>query len=277
MTKLPDTQWLELDLSNGWLRVYFNAPETRNALSQELSDELKAVFKAVRNDRSVRGVSLRGRGGVFCAGGDLREFAALRDLPEAQAYDRAVKKSLDGAELFSLIHTAPQVVIALIEGVAVAGGLGIACAADFAYATPTSRMSFSETQLGIVPAQIAPYVIAKTGVREARRLLLLGERLDTASAQRLGIVDTVAQSSEHLETLELGLMGRVEKCAPGAVGATKQVIDDVAGIDDEQFRQRAAEQFARCLTGSEGREGIASFFAKQQPSWAARSDDESGG
>ena len=77
MTTLPDTQWLELELSDGWLHIFLNAPESRNALSQALSDELKAVLQSVRNDSSVRGITLRGRGGVFCAGGDLKAFFDL--------------------------------------------------------------------------------------------------------------------------------------------------------------------------------------------------------
>ncbi len=272
MTTLPDTQWLELELSEGWLRIFLNAPESRNALSQELGDEIKAVLRSVRNDPSVRGITLRGRGRVFCAGGDLKAFSALSGLSPNEAYNAAVAISLDGAELFSLVHTAPQVVVALIEGAAVAGGLGMACAADFAYATPEAIIAFSETQIGLPPAQIAPYVIAKTGIKEARGLLLLGDRLDGVTACRVGLIDEVADSADQLEELEIKLRARVKRCAPGAVGVTKNVIDDVIGLDIEQFQRRAADHFAHCLTGSEGREGVASFFAKRKPSWATSTD-----
>ncbi|MFK8030660.1 MAG: enoyl-CoA hydratase/isomerase family protein [Gammaproteobacteria bacterium] len=278
---LPTTQWLELGFSEGWLRVYLNAPKTRNALSEELSAELKTVLRAVRTESTVRGITLRGRGEVFCAGGDLKAFAAVRELPAQEARQTAVATSLRGAEVYHLVHTAPQVVVALIEGAAIAGGLGLACAADFAFATADAKFAFSETRIGLTPAQIAPYVIGKVGVRNARRLLLTGAYLNGAQALESGLVDAVANDSSELDDLERTLIEQVLRCAPEAVGVTKQVIDDVVARDVQAFQHKAAEHFAQCLVSDEGREGVASFFEKRSPSWATcfdkdNSDSKSG-
>ncbi len=273
MTSLPDTQLLDLELSDGWLRVFLNDPKTRNALSEQLSGELKAVLHAVRSDRRVRGISLRGRGGVFCAGGDLKAFRAMHDMSKEDACDAALAASLDGAELFNLVHTAPQVVVALIEGAAMAGGLGMACAADYAYATSDAKFAFSETQLGLTPAQIAPYVINKTGLKIGRHLLLTGKRLGGNSAFDNGLIDALADDAAGLDELEAQLIEQVMQCAPGAVATTKQVIDDVVGFDNDAFHRRAAQYFTDCVTGSEGQEGMAAFFAKRDAAWVGGSDD----
>lgn len=268
VTTLPETRTLELELEHQWLTVRLNEVDSRNALTHALSDELKAILLAVRHDRRVRGISLRGNGGVFCAGGDLKAFSALRTLEGEAAAEAAVATSMDGAELFALVHSAPQVVIALVEGAAVAGGLGLACAADFAFATQDAVLAFSETRLGLAPAQIAPYVIAKTGLRRGRRLLLTGVRLNGAEAFESGLIDGVASNPAELEQLESVLINEVLECAPGAIDATKQVIADVAGVDIEAFQPRAAAVFAQCLVSDEGREGVAAFFRKRPPSWA---------
>ena len=123
MTPLPDTIAIETNLQNGWLTIWFNTPENRNALSQKLADELRAILTLVRDDRSVRGITLRGKGGIFCAGGDLKAFNSSLLDGSASHNDVAAMNATGGA-LFEMINTMPQVVVALIEGAAIAGGLG---------------------------------------------------------------------------------------------------------------------------------------------------------
>ncbi len=272
MTSLPDTRLLDVECSDGWLRIFLHDPDTRNALSESLSAELKSVLHAVRSDHTVRGISLRGRGGVFCAGGDLRAFSAMKDMSAGNARDAALASSLDGAELFGLIHTAPQVVVALIEGAAMAGGLGMACAADYVYATEDARFAFTETRLGLTPAQIAPYVINRVGPRIGRQLLLTGARFDGGAALEYGLVDELASDGAGLENLEVTLIEQVMQCAPEAIATTKRVIDDVIGYNAVDFRRRAAECFADCVTGKEGQEGMAAFFGKRNAVWAKLKD-----
>jgi isohexenylglutaconyl-CoA hydratase len=116
MTKLPETKTLELELKQGWLTIWFNQPDNRNALSDALVAELAAVLKGVRDDRGVRGITLRGRGGVFCAGADLKNFK--ENFQQSGDRSAIIRMSSGAAEIFDLVNTAPQVVIVLIEGAA---------------------------------------------------------------------------------------------------------------------------------------------------------------
>ncbi|MEM7081760.1 MAG: enoyl-CoA hydratase-related protein [Pseudomonadota bacterium] len=271
MTSLPDTHSLKLSLNAGWLSVTLNEPSTRNALTDRLSAELNAVFLAVRNDRTVRGISVRGEGGVFCAGGDLKAFRALSELSDTKAYDQSRQTSLGGAELFEHVHRAPQVVVALIEGAAMAGGLGMACAADFVLATRDAQFAFTETRIGLAPAQIAPYVMQRTGPSVARRLLLLGERFDGTQAHEFGLIDALADDRTELDLLERALKEKVGQCAPGAVGVTKRVLSHLVHSDHDAFKTWAAERFAECVTSEEGREGTRAFFDRRAPAWQSSS------
>ena len=275
MTQLPDTTAIELTLQDGWLQIVLNRPESRNALSAELAGELVRVLEAVRDNRAVRGISIRGRGGVFCAGADLKAFAAIEAAGDA-AQSMAKNLSHAGAHLFRLIDTAPQVTVALIEGAAMAGGFGLACACDLAAATDSTRFALTETRIGLTPAQIAPYVLRRLGRNTGRRLMLLGSVFDGAEAERIGLVDHLVSDDAGLDAFEQAVREQVLACAPGAVAATKEVIAASALLSPEDLAQLAAERFAAGLVGPEGREGVASFLQRRPPSWANKRQSQPG-
>jgi isohexenylglutaconyl-CoA hydratase len=275
MTDLPATNALELTLEDGWLQVVLDRPRNRNALSAELAGELVKVFEEIRDDRGVRGVSLRGRGGVFCAGADLKAFAAIEAAGDA-AQSMAKDMSHAGARLFRLIDAAPQVTVALIEGAAMAGGFGLACACDLAAATGNTRFALTETRIGLTPAQIAPYVLRRLGTSAGRRLMLLGSVFDGAEAERIGLVDRLVSDGSGLDAFEQEVRAQVLACAPGAIAATKEVIAASARLAPEDLAELAAERFAAGLVGAEGREGVASFIERRPPSWANSRQRETG-
>lgn len=266
MTALPTTEKIDLDLDTGWLTVWFNTPENRNALSDDLAGELRSTLEAIRDDRAVRGIILRGRGGVFCAGGDLKGFQAA--LTGGLTHEAASTMNKTGGELFRLVNELPQVVVALVEGAAIAGGLGLACCADIVAVTPDAKFALTETQLGIVPAQIAPHVIARIGERAARRLMLTGARFNGAEAGRLGIADYIADAENSLDDIAINIRKAVARCAPGANAATKRLIIGASQCTHDQLIDRAADAFATSITSDEGREGIMSFVQKRKPNWA---------
>lgn len=274
MTQLPVTTALALELTDGWLRIWFDCPDSRNALSEEMAGELVAVLEVVRDDRAVRGISLRGRGGVFCAGGDLKAF---REIGAAGKEARSMAESVShsAARLFRLIDTAPQVTLALIEGAAMAGGFGVACACDVVVATADARFSLTETRIGLTPAQIAPYVLRRLGIATGRRLMLLASQLDGKEAARLGLVDELAEDGDGLAEIESRIRTRVFGSAPGAVAATKQVIGAAAHLDHAELASLAAKRFAECMLSEEGREGIASFLERRKPAWVPDRKQES--
>lgn len=251
---LPKTENLSAKLDGGWLSITLNTPENRNALSAGMSADLTAVLMAVRDDRAVRGITLRGNGGVFCAGGDLKGFSG------GDADILAMSKG--GGALFALVVSMPQVVVALVEGAAVAGGLGLACCADIVVTTKGVKYALTETRLGIVAAQIAPYVAARTGLVTAKRLMLTGSLFSGEEAQAYGIADFV---SDDLVGKETEIRKQVLQCAPGANALTKDLLSKL-GADD--FTELAAQTFLTALQSDEGREGLTAFMQKRKPKWA---------
>lgn len=259
---------LELARDADWLTVWLNRPASRNALSAEMSAELMQVLESVAPDRTLRGVTLRGRGGVFCAGGDLKGFRALAAGGAAQL-DDAMRLNLEAGALFERVNTLPQVVVVLVEGAAMAGGLGLACCADLVAVTRGAQFALTETTLGIPPAQIAPLVAARVGLPAARRLMLTAARFAGDDAGRLGFADHVVEDGTGLDAWEAEVRAQVRSCAPGANAATKDILLAGRRLAGDALRQYAAERFAGCLAGPEGREGLQAFVEKRKPAWAA--------
>ncbi|MGQ2904887.1 MAG: enoyl-CoA hydratase/isomerase family protein [Neoaquamicrobium sediminum] len=266
MSALPQTETLLLEQEDGWLTVWLNRPEARNALSNEMAEELHAVAHSLADSRDIRGVTFRGKGGTFCAGGDLKGFRAITEGGQNQADVAAFSRR--AGELFHAINELPQVTVMLVEGAAMAGGLGLVCAGDFVAVTADAKFALTETMLGIPPAQIAPLIVQRIGLAKARRIMLTAARFDGNEALALGIADAVVSTGEDFAALEAGLRKSVRLCAPGANAATKQLVLAAPHLTRDEMLDRAAEGFASCLLGEEGREGVASFLEKRKPRWA---------
>jgi isohexenylglutaconyl-CoA hydratase len=266
MGALPETKFLELEPDGGWLTIWLNRPQVRNALSNEMIAELTGVLEAVRDDRKTRGITLRGRGGVFCAGGDLKGFQSVFQGEMQNEKDVAAANRKAG-ELFDVIEAMPQVVVMLIEGAAMAGGLGMACAGDVVAVTRDAKFALTETTLGIPPAQIAPFVVQRFGLRTARRLMLTAARFTGEEAAALGLADFVADDAAGLADIERSIRKGVMRCAPGANAATKEIVLASRHLDREAMLDTAAAGFAKCMLSEEGLEGIAAFFEKRRARW----------
>lgn len=148
------------------------------------------------------------------------------------------------------------------------GGFGLACVSDLAIAGPTAKFGMPETTLGIIPAQIAPFVVARTGLTQARRLALLGLRVDAKEAQSLGIVHQIADNEEQIETLLAQALDRVRHCAPNATAQTKALLHRVGNENMSKLLDDAAEMFCSAVRGPEGAEGTMAFVQKRAPKWA---------
>lgn len=266
MSKLPETTKLITELNKGWLTIWFNAPENKNALSQTLTSEFEAVLDAIRDDRSVRGVTLRGKNGVFCSGGDLKGFFAGQSGDDPHTAFKTLNRK--GGTLFDKVMTLPQVVIAYVEGAAIAGGLGLMCCADIIIVRDNAKFALTETRIGIVPAQIAPIVVARAGLPKARQIMLTGAQFLGKDTPDYNLSDFVVEDETTFKTLEERFKSDVLKCAPGAIGVTKDILMQTPHMSREAQLDFAAEKFADCITSDEGREGIASFVGKRKPKWA---------
>lgn len=250
-----------------WLTVWLARPEARNALSGDMVAELQTLLDESAQDTTLRGITFRGQGAVFCAGGDLKGFGKALGDPEAAAAIEASSRA--AGRLFHRVATMPQVTLMLVHGAAMAGGMGLACAGDINVVTADARFALTETRLGIVPAQIAPFVVARTGLPTARRLMITGAHFDGDAAGELGIADEVVADSAHLDTFEAAVRDDVLACAPGANAATKHLLRELSPVDSDAFVEHAAMVFRECLQGDEGREGMAAFVAKRKPRWQA--------
>ena len=266
MTTLPTTTALILEREGSVLRIWFNRPEVRNALTAEITGELGAVLDAVRDDRSIRTLVIRGKGGVFCAGGDIKGFkSGMQGSGDAKEIARSNRAFGD---LMIKINEQPQVVVMLVEGGAVGGGLGLACVGDVTIVEKETRVQLSETSLGIPPAQIAPFVVERVGLTQARRLMLTGARFKGEEAVRLGIGHFLADGAEDLERICADVLGQIANCAPGANAVTKAIVFEATRRPRAEALDFAADGFASCMLSEEGREGVAAFIEKRKARWA---------
>ena len=261
MKNFPKTDSLLIEYSNGWVTIWFNQIKNRNAITNNIVDELFSIFNFLNDDREVRGITLRGKGGIFCAGVDLKSLKKMTDTSK-NAKSLAFEMSIRIGELFKVINSAPQIVVAVTEGAAIAGGFGIACSADLILTMPETKFSLSETRIGLTPAQISPYVINRLGYSLARKMMLLGARIDGREAMKIGIADYIVNDSNLEEILD-SIKEQVFKCSPNAIAITKRVLTVNEYIDP----QKAANLFSDCVVSDEGQEGINSFFEKRKPFW----------
>ena len=263
---LPDVENLLLEKDADTLTIWFNRPEVRNALSQAVADDLAAVLEALPGEADIRFVILRGKGGVFCAGGDLKMFKTV--FQGGAERDDIVGFNADFGRLMKAVHALPQLFVVLIEGAAMAGGLGLSCIADVVVTTADAKYSLTEVTLGIPPAQITPVVMKRIGASEARRLLLTAARFDGNEAGRLGLAHFVVEDAEALEARTAEILAQARKGAPGAIARTKEIINAVDHLEGDALVLFAAERFADSMLGDEAREGLAAFAEKRQPNWS---------
>ncbi len=267
MTNLPDTKDLLLEPRGSVLTIWLNRPEAKNSLSPQMIDELHGVLDAVHDDRSIRTLILRGKGGTFCAGADLKGFksGAQGGAPDA---DEVARGNRSFGDLMLKLNEQPQVVIMLVDGAAIGGGLGLCSVGDVTIVTRDAKFRLSETSLGIPPAQIAPFVTERVGLTHARRLMLTGARFTGVEAVQYGIGHLLAQDSADLETQCAVVLEQISLCAPGANAVTKSIVFEAMRSPRPQALDFASRGFASCMLSDEGREGVAAFVEKRKPKWA---------
>lgn len=267
--QLPEVKNLLLKLERGVLEVTLNRPETRNAMSPAMVTDLNAVFDAMAGATDIRVVILRGAGGHFCAGADLKEMLAggLKP-PAAGEVDPIIKFSRSFGSLLRKVTQLPAVVIAICDGAVLGGGFGFACVSDIAFAHVEAKFGLPETTRGLPPAQIAPFVVERIGLTQARKLCLTGAQFRGAEAQRLGIVHETFATEDELQAKLGETLRQVLNCAPNANAVTKEIILNVARQDMDFVLDDAARKFAACARGAEAPEGITAFMQKRAPKWA---------
>ncbi len=266
MTTLP----LLIDrqpLGTGWAEVWtLNAPGTRNALTDEMVSALRAACQRASGDAALRAVVLRGAGGHFCAGGSLGSFASAIGRPHGEGVDPLVAVNREYGRLLQALCDLPQVLIAAVQGAAMGGGVGLVCCADHVLAASDAQFATPEVTLGIVPAQIAPFVARRLGDGRARDWLLSGARWSAAESQAAGLVNTVVDAA--FDDVLLQTLKRFAQAAPGAVAQTKPLLAAIAAHEPlDAVLDSAAQRFAHALRGPEAAQGLKAFAARQSAPW----------
>jgi methylglutaconyl-CoA hydratase len=262
----PTSQLVDIDATaEGAVTVTMNRPERKNAFNADLISALREAFEDLQGAEGVRVIFLRGAGGTFSAGADLDWMRAAVDASEGENREDALAL----ARMLKGLWDLPALTVALVEGAAFGGGVGLAAACDMAIATKDARFSFSEVKLGLTPATISPYVAAALGPRRARALFATGRVFDADEAMAFGLVDEVVADAAALEGAQAKLAAEMMACAPGAIAEAKQLASDVwaRDIDDGLLRETARRIAARRVS-EEGQEGVRAFLDRRKPSWA---------
>lgn len=272
MSSLPETSQLALRRDGWQLHVTLNRPDVRNAINEAMWSEIEDVFARIRDDRSIRAVILRGAGGYFCAGADLKERKSLAELSSGagDGADPLVARSRKAGRLLMAIDRAPQIVIAAVEGGALGGGFGLVCVSDIAIALAEARFGLPEVTLGIPPAQILPYLVKRIGITHVRRLALTAARFDGTEAARLGVVHEAVGTSAALDERLAATLALIDRCGPSAIAATKALMQHIEAVDTEALVDHSAVLFAQAARSAEGIEGAAAFRERRAPAWASR-------
>jgi len=263
--ELADFTTLALQRVGPVVHVTLNRPEVRNAMSMKMVRELRAVLAQAEMRGEARAIVLRGAGGHFCAGADLKDMAAAR-MKMAENPSALIETNAAFGELCVAYADTPLALVAVLEGTVMGGGFGLACVADVVLADETVNFRLPETSLGVVPAQIAPFLVQRLGYSEARRLAVTGAQLGAGEALALRLVHQV-----HPEgTLDAALgwvLDGILKNAPNAVAATKALMARARLAAPATLVQDAAETFSRAALGAEGIEGTTAFLQKRKASW----------
>lgn len=257
----PDFETLDVRIEKPFAYVTLNRPEVKNAMNSQMVLDITAAFEALRDNREVRAIVLAGAGGTFCAGGDIKELAAAFQGGELNTHTTALDTML------RTVATAPQVVVAKVEGAAMGGGFGLVCVSDIATASATAVFGMPEVRLGLVPALISPFVIQRVGLTRARELMLSGRRFDGVSAHEYGILHDVCPE-EVLDISLKRILDDLRQCSPNALAACKQLIFTVLDQSlDESVNYRAG-LLNELRRSEDGQEGMMAFVQKRPPKWA---------
>jgi methylglutaconyl-CoA hydratase len=237
-------------------------PEVRNAFNAPLIAELRRNFEALGADEAVRAIVLSGHGQAFCGGADINWMRDSLTLTLAENLEGARELS----RMYRAIDRVPKPVIGRVHGAALGGGAGLVAVCDVALAAEGTMFGFTETKLGILPAVISPFVLAKIGASHARALALTGERFDAARARTIGLVHEVVPA-EGLDGAVARITGEVLSASPSGIAAAKQLLAQVAELAYDASLEPTARAIAAQRTSPEGQDGLRAFLEKRKPGW----------
>ncbi len=253
---------IRLTVADGIARVSLARPDVRNAFNAAVIGELTMCFTELATT-DVRAIVLSGEGKAFCGGADVNWMRASLEL----GYDENLADAERMSDMFRAIDRSPKPVIGRIHGAALGGGAGLAAVCDVAIAADDTLFGFTEVKLGIIPAVISPFVLAKIGATHARALFLTGERFDARRAHAIGLVHQVV-AADALDAAVERVLTELRTAGPNAVAAAKRLIADVRDCGYDASRALTAQAIARQRVTPEGQEGLRAFLERRPADFA---------
>lgn len=252
---------LRLEFKDHVATITLNHPEKRNAISPEMIRELMAALDEV--ERSPNRVAIvTGAGKAFCAGMDLE---ALKAFP-SQSREQVIEDARRIAALFRRFYFFPKLLIAAVNGAAVAGGCGLATFADFTLAVPEAKFGYTEVRIGFMPAIIATFVVRQVGEKRARDLLLTGRIFEAEEAHRLGLVNEIVPKDRLLQRAH-ELAASLMELSPTSLAYTKRLLGKFVEAETDRDLELAVEESSHIRATADFREGLAAFLEKRKPVW----------
>lgn len=257
-----ETLTLAVD-ARGVATLTLNRPEKHNALSAQMLQELRAAADQLSADAEIRAVVLAAAGKSFCAGGDLAWMRAQFDANRAERMAEARKLAF----MLQAFNTLPKPLIGKVQGPAFGGGVGLMSVCDVVVSVDTARFGFTETKLGLIPATISPYVLARMGEGRARRVFMSSRLFDCNEAIELGLVAKQVAADVLDEAVDSEVRPYLTVSAD-AVAASKALARSLGAVIDEEVIEGTVARLADCWENPATREGIAAFFEKRKPDWS---------
>lgn len=268
MMVTDSTELLQVRRDGGFWFARLNRPDKRNALSDALVTAIGETCERVAADLEARALVIHGAGGHFCAGADFGGFLELMRTPAGQADDPIARYNRQFGAMLERLAALPVPTVAVVTGVALGGGCGLAAACDRVIAADDATFATPEVAIGVAPAQIAPFVVRRLGARRARWMMLSAARVKAAEALEAGLADVVVPAAGLRTALEtdLSLLALAE---PAALRATKRIVNRALEAPLAESLDAAALEFAGLLRHGAAREGIAATRERRAPAWAA--------
>ncbi len=246
----------------GIVRIVLNRPKLHNAFNDEMIKGLIKAFEDIENDKSLRLVTITGEGKSFCAGADLNWMKKMVNYSDEENY----QDSLMLAKLFESINNCSLPVLAKVNGAALGGGTGVLAACDFALSAKSAVFGFTEVRLGLIPAVISPFVMAKIGESNARAWFLSGIRFDAFKAKEMGLVHEVCPL-DSLDGEFEALVEKFLKAGPAAAREAKSLIKNVLSLEPKEATAFTCKTISRIRTSDEGQEGMQALLDKRPANW----------
>lgn len=255
-------RYLQVERRGSVEHVVLNRPDVRNAFNEDVIHELTAWSKTVRSDNGPRVAILSGAGKVFCAGADLAWMSRM----VGYSREENVRDASEMARMFLALDTLPIPLIGRIHGAALGGGSGLACVCDIVVAEDQAMFGFTEVKLGILPAVIAPYAVARIGRAAARELFLTGARFSAERARQIGLAHSIVPAADLDREVDRYVRELVSS-GPEAVAAAKAMIQQVWNHSPADVLSHTAETIATRRVSAEGQEGMKAFLEKRKATW----------